>query len=101
MNKMTTKNLRQIAESNGYSVDIYRHGCYTNYRIKKGNTSFMVELISNKETKHYTIASKGDFKHETSFEIVKNWEGDSCLASGKMYAKLSLEDVESILILNA
>lgn len=98
------KDIRKIAEKNGFEVKIYRHGCYTVYDLNKGGLEMRLCRNSAKGISHFDIMTncKG-FANPTQYPTCETIGFDAykfALANGTNYALLTIDEVIAVIEAN-
>ena len=98
------KTIKEIAKNAGFEYEADRHGCYTNYTLKKGNRVFRIEYTAPRKNLRagYLFMANGPINHNIDGAENFEWETPNfgmthALASNGNWLYLTIEQVEILI----
>ena len=97
------KDIKKIAETAGFEVEIYRHGCYTDYFLTKRMEKIRIVRTSKKGESTFKIMANFLFENNTQYSTATiNYDNYKyVLSDGKGYfAQLTMDEITMMIETN-
>lgn len=99
------KTIKEIANNAGFECEVDRHGCYTNYTLKKGNRVLRIEYTAPRKNliSGYLFMANGPINHEIDGAENFFWATPAygimthALAMNGNWLYLTIEQVEALI----
>lgn len=102
------KTIKEIARNANFNCKIDRHGIYTDYTLTRGNRKLYIEFTSPKNgCSHYSFSANGPIENTTNGNYIYEYQDGPgyqgvthIIANGNFAAKLTLEEIETLVYNN-
>ena len=102
------KTIKEIAKKAGFECEADRHGCYTDYMLKKGNRVLRIEYTAPRKNliPGYLFMANGPINHNIPGAENFVWEKPAkygmthALVSNGNWLYLTIEQVETLINMN-
>lgn len=99
------KTIKEIANNAGFNCDVDRHGCYTNYTLRKGNRVLRIEYTAPRKNlkSGYLFMANGPINNNIDDAENFVWEKPNfgifthALATNGDWLYLTIEQVETLI----